>query len=83
MAAGAGRGAASYGVKVRNSPIATISLYSVANVRYSAHFRLNSDMAPLPERANCRHLGQFHLTGSDRYPRFRVSNFAQSPSIER
>jgi hypothetical protein len=27
--------------------------------------------------------GQFHLTGSDRYPWFRVSNFAQSPSIER
>ena len=26
VAAGAGRGAASYGVKVRNSPIATISL---------------------------------------------------------
>ena len=36
-----------------------------------------------PLGANCRHLGQFHLTGSDRYPRFRVSNFAQSPSIER
>jgi hypothetical protein len=56
---------------------------ALADVRYGAHCGLMADMAPLPERANCRHLGQFHLTGSDRYPRFRVSNFAQSPSIER
>jgi hypothetical protein len=52
-------------------------------VRSASNNGLISDFAASRFRANCRHLGQFHLTGSDRYPRFRVSNFAQSPSIER